>query len=154
MDLIAIRELFFILRPEFHPDHRMHFKWRLRGRLESLTQPEPQGRGYIQIHNANTLISHVNFSHFMFCETFRSLFVTIWLNIINYLFILSIEKLNKKDSFLKNRIWWLTVDMNHIWLLLCASQSSSCLCCSLCTKGDGPEQRSRGENPCVGISLC
>lgn len=69
MDLIAIRQLFFILRPEFHPDHRMHFKWRLQGRLEFLIQPEAQGKGlYIQIHDANTLISAILCFWELYCE--------------------------------------------------------------------------------------
>lgn len=157
MGQIAIRQLFFILKPEFHPDQRMHFKWRLQGRLESLIQPAAQGN--IQIHNANTLISHFNFSYFMFFENFilkndgwkvLLYLLLCWLWLTTWPFYS--EKILMKVFF--NGIWRLALDMNHIWLLLCGSQSSSCLCCSLCTKGDGPEQSSRGENPCVGISLC
>lgn len=91
----------------------------------------------------------------MFSETFGSwglfLFVTIWLITVTYLNIYLCK------SLIKSFFWYLMVNATHELHLTAALWPSKLLLFMLQlmhTKGDGPEQSSRGENPCVGISLC
>lgn len=71
---------------------------------------------------------------------------------MTYLDILFFEKLNKSHFY-----WDLMANTTYELHSTAALRLSKLLLFMLQlmhTKGDGPEQSSRGENPCVGISLC
>lgn len=77
---------------------------------------------------------------------------------MTYLDISFIEKLNKShfywDLMANTTLHYTTLYELYLTAALWLSKLFLFMLQLMHTKGDGPEQRSRGENPCVGISLC